>query len=118
MKLINEEIEREVCKTLEVLDEIQPVEAHHLFRVQLMQRIDADLEQKSSGRVVSRFDCRLAYMVLLLVVNLVSAFVSIQQNADQSMAHSVQLADIQSDDYPAQEFAYYDQTTSYEHRLP
>jgi len=118
MKLINEKIELEVCKTLEVLDEIKPLEVQHIFRVKLMQRIDVDLKQKSSNRVVSRFDYRLAYMVLLLIINLGSAFVSLRQNADQSMKNIVQLADIQSDDYPAQEFAYYDQTTSYEHRLP
>ena len=42
MKIHDENIEREVSKTMMLLDEISPLEIHHQFRVRLMQRVEQE----------------------------------------------------------------------------
>lgn len=118
MKLKHEKIEEEVRSTLKLLNEMGPFEAHHLFRAKLMRRIETDLKQNNGGALLGRPDFRLACMIMLLLFNLASAFVSMQQESSQSMTTAGQLAGTQSDYYSAQEFAYYDQTTSYDHKSP
>jgi hypothetical protein len=115
MKKHNEEIEREIGKTIKLLDEMGPLEVHHLFRVRLMQRVEREFGEGSRparGRMGSRLDFRLAFMLVLLVVNIGSACISVL-DGDRQIASTVsELLEVQDDDYSSQEFAYYDQTSS------
>jgi hypothetical protein len=113
MKQSHENIEREVAKTMQLLDELKPLEVHHQFRVRLMQRIDAEFGegQKEVKSGFSRYlDIRFAFMALLVMINLGSALLSLQNNQTQLSAGISELIDSMSDDYTTQEFAYYDQT--------
>jgi hypothetical protein len=118
MKQYNENIEAEVCKTMQLLDEIKPLEVHHLFRVRLMRRIEDELGQRRKSRSNTRSEYKLAFIVMLLVINLASALLLVKPGENQSVTTIGQLAESQSDDYSSQEFAYYDQTTSYERTTP
>ncbi|WP_040433770.1 hypothetical protein, partial [Chlorobium ferrooxidans] len=113
MKQQSENIEREVGKTLRLLDELKPLEVHHLFRVRLMQRVEAEFGEgakKESSGFSRYFDVRLALMALLLVINLSTALLSLKSNTTQFSAGISELLDNMGDDYSTQEFAYYDQS--------
>lgn len=114
MKQYNEEVEAEVMQTMQLLDEVKPLEVHHLFRVRLMQRVEDELEEGGKSRSNLSIGYKLAFIVLLLVINLASALLLVKVGEDRAMTTVGQLAESQSDDYSSQEFAYYDQTTSYE----
>jgi hypothetical protein len=117
MKQQHENIEREIDKTLRQLDEMKPLEVHHNFRVRLTERIDAEYAD-GSKKLISGFskylDARLAFMMLLLVINFGAALLSVQNNESQllSTGKNEQLADNSGDDYTSQQYAYYDQTFS------
>ena len=114
MKKHNEDIEREISETMMLLDEMPALETHHLFRVRLMQRIEREFAEESR-RVrhpfASHLDFRLAFMSLLLVVNLGSAFFTFFDGNPQTTVTISELLN-QGDDYSSQEFALYDQTTT------
>jgi len=118
MKQYHENIEAEVRQTMQLLDEVKPLEVHHLFREQLMRRIEEELEQGEMSKRSNGLDYRLAFVALLFVINLASTLLAITPDENQPVATVGQLADNQSDDYSGQEFAYYDQTTSYERKKP
>ncbi|MEI7748338.1 MAG: hypothetical protein WCI81_04610 [Chlorobiaceae bacterium] len=105
MKNNKESIASEVEKTMRLADEMAPLEVNHLFRVRLMQRI----EQESVGGM-RRLDFRLAFIALLVIINLGSTVLSLQTNKQQATAISSDLSENQSFDYTNQEFAFYDQT--------
>jgi hypothetical protein len=114
MKKRNEKIEARVNETMALLDEMAPLEVHHLFRVKLMQRVEREFGEgagRANGRMSQRLDFRLAFMALLLVVNLGSALVSVFDGNRLAGVSVGEVLDNQSDDYSSQEFAYYDQTT-------
>jgi len=115
MKKQQEHIEREVGKTMQMLDELKPLEVHHQFRVRLMQRVEGEFGEGSKAMKIgfSRyFDLRLALMALLLVINLSTALLSFKSNDMQVSAGISELLDNMGDDYTTQEFAYYEQTAS------
>ncbi|NTV05486.1 MAG: hypothetical protein HGA59_03140 [Chlorobiaceae bacterium] len=111
----NENIEKKVSETMKLLDEMGRVEVNHLFRVRLMQRVEREFGE-GAGRAHSRFgnrvDVRLAFMTLLLIINLGSALLSVFDSNRQTTTTLSELLDNQSDDYSSQEFAYYDQTVT------
>ncbi len=98
-------IASEVEKTMRLADEMAPLEVNHLFRVRLMQRI----ELESVGGTHS-LDFRLAFIALLVIINLGSTVLSLQTKKQQASAISSEVLENQSYDYTNQEFAYYDQT--------
>jgi hypothetical protein len=112
MKKHDENIEREVRKTMMLLDEMPPLELHHQFRVRLMQRVEREFGEGRKSRFVNRIDFRLAFMVLLLCANLGSAFFSVFNGSQQTTATISELLDNQSYDYTSQDFAYYDQAAT------
>jgi hypothetical protein len=114
MKKRNEDIERAVSETMKLL-EMRPLEVHHLFRVRLMQRIErefAEGSRRAGTHFSNRLDFRLAFMSLLLVVNLGSAYFTIFDGNPQATVTISEMLDNQGDDYSSQEFALYDQTTA------
>ena len=107
MKAYNKKnIEAEIAKTMQLLDEAPPLEVHHLFRVRVMERVESSLGQKS-GRMA---DFRFAFMALLVMVNVGSAVLSFENSKTLSKTEVGELSESSGDDYSAQEFAYYDQT--------
>ena len=107
MKAYNKKnIEAEIAKTMQLLDEAPPLEVHHLFRVRVMERVESSLGQKS-GRMA---DFRFAFMALLVIVNVGSTVLSLQNNKTLSKNETSESYDASGDDYSTQEFAYYDQT--------
>jgi hypothetical protein len=114
MKKHNEIIESEIGETMKLLDEMRPLEVHHLFRVRLMERVEREFGEGAGlagDRMGNRLDFRLAFMVLLLVVNLGSAIVSLVDGNQQIASTVSELLDGQDDEYNSQEFAYYDQNS-------
>jgi hypothetical protein len=110
----NEKVESEVNKTMQLLDAMVPLEVGHQFRVRLMQRIDEEFGQTSNVRNFSiRFDFRVALMALLLMLNVASTLF-IKPDEELKVNVAAQVAESQGDEYSTQEFAYYDQTASYE----
>lgn len=113
MKKHDDNIEARVVETMALLDEVQPLEVHHLFRVRLMERVEREFGEGAGARGGNHLDFRLAFMALLLVVNLGSALVSVFHGNRQVTGGAVsELLDSQSDDYGSQEFAYYEQTAA------
>ncbi len=114
MKQRNNNIEAQVAETMKLIDEIKPLKVNHLFRVRLMQRVEREFEQKSEhARPMfgNRIDLRLAFMVLLIIVNLGGTLLTVQQNSHIATSGISEMLDKLSDDYTSQEFAYYDQTS-------
>jgi hypothetical protein len=115
MTKLNENIEKRVGETMKLLDEMGGVEVNHLFRVRLMQRVEREFGEglgRTHGRFGNRVDLRLAFMTLLLLINLGSAVLSVFDNNRQTTTTLSELFDNQSDDYSNQEFAFYDQTAT------
>ena len=113
MKQSNEKIEREISDTMKLLDEMKPLEVHHLFRVRLMQRVEREFGEssKQASGFGRRIDLKFAFMVVLVIINLGSGVVSVLNNEKPSITGISELIDNLGDDYTSQEFAYYDQTT-------
>jgi hypothetical protein len=118
MRPCYESVEAEVTETMGLLDRVEHLEVHRLFRVRLMQRLEEELVQRGGGRVSTRLDVGMAFVVLLLLINLASALLVIKPEESRSAGAVGQLADNQSDDYSGHEFAYYDQTASYAPEKP
>lgn len=115
MKKRNENIDTRVVETMALLDEVAPLEVHHLFRVKLMQRVEREFgagSVQANGKMSTRLDFRLAFMAMLLVVNLGSALVTVFDGNQQATGSVSELLDNQGDEYTSQEFAYYDQTSA------
>jgi len=115
MKPYDKNIEAEIAKTMKLLDEMEPLKVHHLFRVKVMQRVEAAFGQKSgeiAGACGHTADFRFAFMALLIIVNVGSALLSLQNSQSPFKTEISELSDSTGDDYSVQEFAYYDQTMS------
>jgi len=118
MKQYHEEIETQVRQTMQLLDEVKPLEVHNLFRVRLMQRIEGDLYRGSKRRSNWQIGYKLAFIVVLFVINLASAILLVKPGENQPLLTAGQIVESQSDDYSSHEFAYYDQTAAIEHATP
>ena len=119
MKQHNDNIEAEISKTMQVMDEMQPLKVDHLFRARLMQRIEREeTQQQSRKNLVWHVDYKLAVLTLLFIINLGSALMSKPQQTSQSATTISAISDNQSNEYATQEFAYYDQTALYEEPAP
>ena len=118
MKQHDKNIEAEVSKTMSLLDELIPLEVNHQFRTRLMRRIESEAGMgKGINYSGFRIDYRLAFMVMVFVMNIGTTMLSVQ-HSDESITTSSEAPFNQSDDYSNQEFAYYDQTASYENQAP
>ncbi|NTW56444.1 MAG: hypothetical protein HGB20_05305 [Chlorobiaceae bacterium] len=115
----HDNIEAEVAKTLGLLDHIEPLEVTHHFRVRMMQHI----EQQQSARGIrnfntgwgyNRFDLRLAFMAILIIINLASALLVVNHNSNTQVKQGIsEVMDNQAYDYTRSTYAYYDQTGTF-----
>ncbi|NTU97958.1 MAG: hypothetical protein HGA62_09125 [Chlorobiaceae bacterium] len=117
MKKRHDNIEAEVAKTLNLLDEMKPLEVSHFFRVRLMQQIEQSpaqgLARFNTGWGSGRLDVRLALMALLIIVNLASALIAVTRDNTQVKSGISEVMDSQSYDYTRSSYAYYDQTGTF-----
>jgi hypothetical protein len=114
MKKSREHIEAEVMKTLKILDDMQDIRPHHLFRAHLMQKIEEETEKRFSSalpRSISS-NLRLAFIALLLLINITSALLFFGKDPLQPMAAITgdQLETF-SEDYASPALSYYAQPT-------
>lgn len=115
MKQRKEDIEKEVGRTMMLLEKMESLEVHHLFRARLMQRIEREYGGELNtvkSRISRSLDFRLAFVILLIIINFGSAMISLRQNDSRASAGISEMIDNLSDDYSSTEFAYYDQTAS------
>jgi hypothetical protein len=114
MNRSTEQRNAEVEKTLKILDDMPRLEVHHLFRAHLMQRIDS-LERTNTFAVAfaGGFNPRLAFMGLLLILNIASAMLFFLHETPQStVSVSSGLAESISEDYGGPALSYYDQSAA------
>ncbi|RXK88671.1 hypothetical protein EST62_02080 [Chlorobaculum sp. 24CR] len=117
MNRTTEQRNAEVNKTLELLDQMPRVEVNHLFRARLMQRIDAMETGKSSGTALfgGALSPKLAFMTLLLVLNVASALMLFMHETPQATGSSGTIAESLSEDYGGPALSYYDDQSAIEH---
>ncbi|NMW21311.1 MAG: hypothetical protein HKK67_06710 [Chlorobiaceae bacterium] len=121
MKERNNNTEEQVVKTMKLLDEIKPLEVNHFFRIRLMQRVEREFGQEtkySSTALRGRIDFRLAFMALLILINLGATLLSLQHNNRPVTSGISEMIDNLSDDYTSQELAYYDSTVTNDNQVP
>jgi hypothetical protein len=110
-------IEAEVAKTLSLLEDIKPLEVNHFFRVRLMQRIEQESSRQSrtfsTGWGHGKLDLRLAFMAVLIVINLASAMIAVTRNDTSVKSGISEVMDSQGYDYTRSTYAYYDQTGTF-----
>lgn len=112
MKKSKEHIEAEIIRTLKILDDMQGIKAHHLFRAHLMQRVDETTHHKSviSGSIAHSFNIRLAFIAALLLINIASAVLFVLSDNRQPMAAITNnLLESFSEDYTSPALSYYAQ---------
>ncbi|MCF8382561.1 MAG: hypothetical protein K9G39_03045 [Chlorobium sp.] len=113
MKRPDEHIEAEIRRTLDLLDDLPVLHASPLFRVHLMQRIEAS-QSKGFGygafRQAEGFRIKFAVAALLLVVNISSALLFFSSPEPLSMADAGETIEQLSDDYSGEVLAYYVET--------
>lgn len=117
MKKSNMNIETEIDRTLHLLDEMKPLEVNHFFRVRLTQRIEKESELRSNKLAVGwgsgKIDFRFAFMALLIIINIASAFVSLIHTGSPVRTGISEMLDSQGYDYARPAYAYYDQTGTF-----
>ncbi|MBN1929598.1 MAG: hypothetical protein JW764_08670 [Chlorobiaceae bacterium] len=107
----SEHLEAEVSKTLELLDQMPKVQVSGRFRTQLLHRIDS-MEHAGGAvgtTVLAVFSPKLAFLTLLLMLNIASAMLLFMNGGPQSATGiSGTLAETFSDDYGGPALSYYD----------
>ncbi|ABL64466.1 hypothetical protein [Chlorobium phaeobacteroides] len=101
--------EEEVRKIMQLLDEMQPLKVSPLFRVHLMEKVEAVSNNRRSETFHS-FNPRLAFAALLVVINISSAmlfFSSTEQQAKETASNATETV---NDDYTSPALAYYTET--------
>lgn len=99
----------EARKTLALLETMRAPEAHHLFRARLMQRIEEEAARGGFGRsgAMASMNYRLAFMLLLIVINLGSALLVLLSQGTESTPSIGEMISSFGDDYSSSTFAYY-----------
>ncbi len=103
----DDRIEHEVHTTLQILDNLPQLEAHHLFRVHLMNRI----EQQKPGLLpmphMASYGLKMALMGLLVVVNIGTAFLFMQPAQGPGMLSKNDMLERLSSEYSSPALSYY-----------
>ena len=115
MKARNEDIENKVHKTMKLLDEMPPLEVHHHFRVRLMQRVEREKSERSQKSFLGtsrHLDARLAFMALLIALNIGSAMSALLRQESPVATTISERVESFNDDDTSPALAYYDQADS------
>ncbi|TNJ36652.1 hypothetical protein [Prosthecochloris vibrioformis] len=101
------QIEQEAAKTLAMLDSLPSLEAHHLFRARVLERLAEEAECPASPAFMNSYVVKMALMILLLAVNIVTAILIMQPAEEESMLSKSEMLEIISDDYGSPAISYY-----------
>ena len=104
----NDHIENEVRKTIEVLDNLPRLETHHLFRARIMERISHEAlvrPREAGGSPV--LTLKLAFMAVLLIINIGSAFVFMFPNGDEQTFSKQDTLESLTSEYSNPALSYY-----------
>jgi len=113
MKRSDENIEEQIRRTLAAHDDLPKLQVSPLFRVHLMQRIDAERNRiggSAAIRVAEGFNAKLAFAALLIVINIGSAFLFFSSSDPLTLADAADAVEQLTDDYSGPELAYYVET--------
>jgi len=107
MQKRDKRIDDQVRTTLEILDNLPQLKAHHLFRVHLMNRI----EQNSPGMLhmpyMAGYGLKMALMALLVVINIGTAFLFMQSGNDSAMISENDMLERLNNEYSSPALSYY-----------
>ena len=78
-----------------------------------MQRVERECIQHSATALRSRIDFSLAFIALIILINLGAAALFMPLNDRPATSGISEMLDKLSDDYTSHEFAYYDQSSTY-----
>lgn len=109
MKHTREQLESEVTRTMEILEQMPRLRVHHLFRARLLHKIAEAGEDNLSGRAAGgMFNARLVFMTLLIVVNITSALFFYRHDVQSGFAEkSTDLQEAFSEEYASPALSYY-----------
>jgi hypothetical protein len=110
MNRSTEQRDAEVLKTLNILDDMPSLRPHHLFRAHLLQHIETLPYSGREARAISSgFNPRLAFMAVLLVINIASAGVLFMPHNPEPAGNLVsEVSEPSIDDYASPALSYYD----------
>lgn len=113
MKRSDENIEEQIRRTLAVHDDLPKLQVSPLFRVHLMQRIDTERNRKAGTAAIrgtEGFNIKLAFAVMLLVINISSTLLFFSSSDQLKLADAADALEQLTDDYSRPELAYYVET--------
>lgn len=110
MKRPDERIENEIRKTLSVLDDLPKLQPSPLFRIHLMQRIEASGNRPFWSLGIGQPEgvkVKFAFATILLAINITSAALFFTAGDTLSLADTGETLEQLSEDYSGEELAYY-----------
>ncbi|MBN1279871.1 MAG: hypothetical protein K9I59_00635 [Chlorobium sp.] len=111
MKGHDKQIEEQISKTMQMLDGLPDLKTSPLFRVHVMERIDAiDRNRLEHSLIKGRLNIRMALAALLIAVNIGSATVFLTSSGKSGVADAGDAIEQLRDDYSGPELAYYAET--------
>jgi len=113
MKRSDENIEEKIRRTLAAHDDLPKLQASPLFRVHLMQKIDAERSRNTGAAAIrgaEGFNVKLAFAAMLLVINITSALLFFTSSDPLKLADATDAVEQLTDDYSGPELAYYVET--------
>lgn len=108
------QIKLEAEKTLAMLDSLPRLEAHHLFRARVLERLAEEAGTPANQAFMNSYVVKMALMLMLLAVNIVTALLIMQPAEEESMLSRSDMLEIISDDYGSPAISYYLQDTRQE----
>ncbi|MBO8091931.1 MAG: hypothetical protein J7D60_01295 [Prosthecochloris sp.] len=99
--------EQDVRTTLGLLDSLDHIEPHHLFRARVMKRIDEENSSLHRLPFNARHGVKMALMALLLAVNAGSAFLVMQSTGENRAVDKDEVIASLSSEYSSPALSYY-----------
>ncbi len=113
MKGHDKQIEEQISETMQMLDGLPDLKTSPLFRVHVMERIDAiDQNRLEHSLIKGGVNIRMALAALLIAVNIGSAtiFLTSTSSGKSGIADAGDAIEQLRDDYSGPELAYYAET--------
>lgn len=103
----NDHIDAAVKKTIEVLDKLPEVEAHHLFRARVMERISHEALMRSRDANSAMQGLKLALIAFLLIINIGSALLLMLPDGKEQLFSKNDMLESLTNDYSSPALSYY-----------
>ena len=101
------DINTEVRKTIEVLDNLPRVEAHYLFRARVMEKISHEASIHPGGTNTPMRSMKLALMAFLFIINIGSALVLMLSNGSEQTFSKQDTLESLAYEYSSPALSYY-----------